>query len=75
METNDGSFERLHRKFLTCWGAVPGKGQDNNNLKKTRGPNLRREGTRDDPRSGVKNSPPRFTAPTEKRAETDRGLK
>lgn len=53
METNDGSFERLDGKFLTCWVAVPGKGQDNN-LKKTRGPKLRREGSRDDPRSGVK---------------------
>lgn len=75
METKDGSFERLDRKFLTCRGAVPGKGQDNNNLKKTRGPKLRTEGSRDDPRSGVKNSLPRFTVPTEKRAETVRGLK
>lgn len=53
-ETN-GSIECQDEKFLTCWGAVPGTGQDNNNLKKTGGPELGDEGSRDAPGSDVKN--------------------
>lgn len=61
-----GSFECQEEEVPCCWGAVPRTGQDNNNLKKTGGPRLGREGSRGDPRSGVKNPSPGLLLPPRK---------